>query len=314
MKKFQRFLSLVAMLVFFLQAHGQYTIKFNFHPYDPDSCIVSFVDTVKNEVIRSFSLVEYSPYWNLPFPEIVLKNVSKKERRFDFQGTNSIGDIIPGLVPFDEIADLVPSGGETYSTLNFARNSRQYIIVSHFMSIWGNSIIQKNDYNSRLYGRATVLHIYNSRGEQIKTYVSSDVNIIQARISDNGKYLAYTFDQNQDMIYGDDWEKTGFRIVDIDSDSIIVHEVLGEINGIGARGNAITVTLNSTDDFYTLTAITYFPDLNLKYEIQISRNQLSRLAGVTEEGYFFYESSMNKNMQDAYLLRFEDGFTKSVIK
>lgn len=313
MKKFQKFLSVVAMFFFFLQAHSQFTINFKFHPYDPDSCIVSFVDTVKNEVIRSFTLVEYSPYWNLAFPEIVLENVSKKERRFDFQGTNSIGDIIPGLVTFEEITNMVPSGGETYSTMVLSKNS-QYIIIIHYMLIWPNYTNEESGDNSKLYGRATVLHIYNSRGEQIKTYESSDVNIIQARISDNGKYLAYTFDQNQDMIYDGDWKKTGFRILDIDSDSIIVHEVLGYINGIGARGNAITVTLNSTDDFYTLTAITYFPDLNLKYEIQISRNQLNRLAGITEEGYFFYESSMNKNIQDAYLLRFEDGFTKSVIK
>lgn len=300
------------MFFFFIQAHGQYTIKYKFHPYDPDSCIVSFVDTVKNEVVRSFSLVEYSPYWNLALPQIGDKN-NKKGRRFDLKGVKSIEDIIPGLVTFEEIDDLVPSGGETYSTKILSSNN-QYIIIIHYMLIWPNYTNQKNDYNSKLYGRATVLHIYNSRGELIKTYESSDVNIMQESITDNGKYLAYTFDQNQDMIYDGDWKKTGFRILDIDSDSIIVHEVLGEINGIGARGNAITVTLNSTDDFYTLTAITYFPDLNLKYEIQISRDQLNRFAGVTEEGYFFYESSMNKNMQDAYLLRFEDGFTKSVIK
>ncbi len=52
------------------------------------------------------------------------------------------------------------------------------------------------------------------------------------------------------MIYGDDWKKLGFRILDLDSDTIIAYEVLGYINGIGARGNAITVTLESTDDFY----------------------------------------------------------------
>lgn len=302
-----------AIFIIPTQLIGQYTIKYNFHPHDPDSCIVSFVDTVKNEVIRSFTLVVYSPYWNLPFPEIVLENVSKKERRFDLRGVISIEEKIPGLVAFEEIADLVPSGGETYSTMVLSKNS-QYIIIPHYMFISGDYINQKYDYNSRLYGRATVLHIYSSRGELIKTFESSDVNIVQARISDNGKYLAFTFDHNQDPIYDGDWKKTGFRIVDLDSDSIIVHEVLGEINGIGARGNAITVTLNTTDDYFAITAITYFPDLNLKYEMQTSRDQLNRLARVTEEGYVFYESSMNKNMQDAYLIRFANGFTKSVIQ
>jgi hypothetical protein len=217
------------------------------------------------------------------------------------------------LVTFEEIADLVPSGGDTYSTMVLSKNS-QYVIIPHYMLIGGDYKVQKYDDTGRNYGQASVLHIYNSRGERIKIYETTDVIIVQEQISGNGKYLAYTFDQNQDPVNDGDWKKTGFRIVDLDSDSIIVHEVLGYINGIGARGNAITVTLESTDDFYSLTAITYFPDLNLKYEIQISRNQLNSLAGVTEEGYFFYESSMNKNMQDAYLLRFEDGFTKSVIK
>lgn len=311
MKMFQRFLSLVAILFFALQAHGQYTIKYNFHPHDPDSCIVSFVDTVKNEVVRSFTLVEYSPYWNLPLQQ-TNHNMSKKGRRFDFQGTNSIGDIIPGLVPFDEIADLDPSGGETFSKMILSSNS-QYIIIHHYMLIGGKPLKGRHDYSSRFYGRASVLHIYNSRGELIKTYKSTDVNMTRVVLTDNGKYLAYTFDQNQDMIYGDDWEKTGFRIVGLDSDTILTHVSVGYINGIVAYGNTITLTL-TMNDFNNMTAITYIPDLNAKYEIQMLRSQLNNLTGVTEEGYFFYESSMNKNIQDVYLIRFEDGFTKSVIK
>ncbi len=100
MKKFQRFLSLAAMLFFALQARSQYIIKYNFHPHDPDSCIVSFVDTVKNEVIRSFTLVEYSPYWNLPLQEVKTDGLGKR-KVFNLQSVKLAEKDVPGLLIYD---------------------------------------------------------------------------------------------------------------------------------------------------------------------------------------------------------------------
>lgn len=286
------------MFFFFLQAHGQYTIKYNFHPHDPDSCIVSFVDTVKNEVIRSFTLVEYSPFWNLPFPEIKSEGL-RKRKVYDLQTVSILEQEIPGLVFYSQTDDGFLNSGRTYSTLQFSQNN-QYIIVFHYLNLF-------SEYRS--FGHAAILHIYNARGELIITIESNDVEILQPRITNNGNYLGYVYGTglNEDET---EMSKTGYRIINLETDEIVVdREVHGQGQmGITAVNNKFTTSYLTLEDYQKRNFIVVIPEKSLQFSKIIQRDDLNKLKVVTEEGLLMgYDSRSDTN---TYLLRFESDFDK----
>jgi hypothetical protein len=298
MKTFQKLLSLTAMFFFFLQAHGQFTIKYNFHPYDPDSCIVSFVDTVKNEVIRSFTLVEYSPYWNLPFPEISTEGL-RKRKVFDLRSVEFQEKDAPDLFFYDVLPDCFLKSGRTYSTLHLSQNN-QYIIVIHYLNLF-------SEY--RRYGHAAILHIYNAKGEHIRTINNSDSEMLQPCITNNGNYLGYVYGTglNEDET---EMSKTGYRIINLETDEIVVdREVHGQGQmGITAVNNKFTTSYLTLEDYQKRNFIVVIPEKSLQFSKIIQRDDLNKLKVVTEEGLLMgYDSRSDTN---TYLLRFESDFDK----
>lgn len=302
MKKFQRFLSLAAMFFFFIQAHGQYTIKYKFHPYDPDSCIVSFVNTVKNEVVRSFTLVEYSPYWNLPFPEIITEGL-RKRKVFNLQSVKLAEKDVPGLLIYDISPDCFLESGRTYSTLQISQNN-QYIIVIHYLNLF-------SEY--RRFGHAAILHIYNAKGELIRTIKSSDSEILQPCITNNGYYLGYVYGTglNEDET---EMSKTGYRIIKLETDEIVVdREVHGQGQmGIAAVNNKFTTSYLALEDYQKRSFIVVIPEKGVQFSKIISRDELNKLKVVTDEGLLF--GSYSKSDTNTYFIHFESDFNREELR
>jgi len=300
MKKFQCFLSLVAMFFFFLQAHGQYIIKYSFHPHDPDSCIVSFVDTVKNEVIRSFTLVEYSPYWNLAYPEI--KHSGRKNKTFGLTNSKTLKEDIPGLITYKESKDLIPVEGYTFSQVQIVPENN-FIIVYHYMMVLSTE---------RLYGYATVLHIYNSAGKIHREIISSDVEIEEAYITNDGKYLIYRFGVG--LTEADsEMSKTGYRIINIETLDILVHEEVEtrDVIGMATWENILTVSYKYNNDANEYLALAFLPENNLKHSIILSEKNLFRLKEVTSDGFVIHETD---HAGEKYVIRFDKEFNTSKIR
>lgn len=302
MKKFQGFLSLAAMLFFFLQAHGQYTIKYKFHPHDPDSCIVSFVDTVKNEVVRSFTLVEYSPYWNLPLQEVKTESLGKR-KVFNLQSVKLAEKDVLGLLIYDISPDCFLKSGRTYSTLQISQNN-QFIIVIHYLNLY-------SDY--RRFGHSAILHIYNAKGELIRTIKSSDSEILQPCITNNGYYLGYVYGTglNEDET---EMTKTGYRIINLVTDEIVVdREIHGQGQmGITAVNNKFTTSYLTLEDYQKCNFIVVIPEKSLQFSKIIPKVDLNKIKVVTEEGLLMgYDS---RNDTNTYFIYFESDFKREELR
>jgi hypothetical protein len=289
-----------AIFIIPTQLIGQYTVKYDFHPYDPDSDIVSFIDTVKTEVIRSFTLVEYSPYWNLPYPEI--KPSGRKNKTFNLINSKTLQEDIPGLITYKESEYITPVEGYTFSQVQIVPDNN-YIIVYHYMMVLSTE---------RLYGYATVLHIYNLKGEIHREVISSDVEIEEAYITNDGKYLIYRFGVG---LTEADSEKsnTGYRIVSLETLDIIVHEKVDARDAIGmaAWDDIITVSYRYNNDPSKYLAIAFLPENNTRYSIILSENILYKRKEVTSDGFVIQK---NGEADNNYVIRFDKDFNASKIR
>jgi hypothetical protein len=305
MKKFQRFLNLAAMFFFFLQAHGQFTIKYNFHPHDPDSCIVSFVDTVKNEVIRSFTLVEYSPYWNLAFPETGDKE-RRKSKTFKISSNDFVGDAFLNFVNYSNqsfypaYCHKEPKAAHTYSTIIIS-NNKQFVIIPHYLSIYSDNC---------LYSYKAVLHIYNSKGELFRTIESHDLDITDVAITDDGNHLAHAFGVHLDN-EGVDWTNTGYRIIDIENDMILHTQLVEFTNSyydlsIGSFGNLISAFYSDQSDFKKYVTHTFCFENNNKYTYAFHKDIINKLITISDSGFIF--GQMDRNDLNKTMVRFNEVF------
>jgi hypothetical protein len=302
---------ILATFIIPAQLFGQYTIKYNFHPHDPDSCIVSFVDTVKNEVIRSFTLVEYSPFWDLSFPEIGDKERRKSET-FKISSNDFVGDAFINFVNYSNqsfyptYCHKEPKAAHTYSTIIISKN-KQFLIIPHYLSIYSDNC---------LYGYKTVLHIYNSSGELYRTIVSHDFDITDVVITDDGKYLAHAFGVHLDD-EGLDWTNTGYRIIDIGNDKILYTQVIEFTKSyydlsIGSFGNIISVLYSDQSDFKKYVAHTFSFKDNNKYTYAFHKDIMNRFITIRDSGFIFGVES--KSDTNTVIMRFDSDFDKEELK
>lgn len=311
MKRTSTVFSLLIIIFFALQAQGQNTITFKFSPHGSDSCIVSFVDTVKNEVLRSFSIVEYSPYWNLPFKDTG-DTILKQSKTFDLRGGISKSEIFQDYINYSEqpsypsYCGREPLAASTYSTIIISDN-KQFAIIPHYLRIY-------SDYC--LYGYKTVIHIYNSKGELYRTIESIDVDITSIAITDNGKYLAHAFGVHLDD-EGLDWTNTGYRIIDIENDMILHTQVVEFAKSsydlyVVNYDNLIQIAHTDQIDFDKRVYIVIDPEKQRKYSTSILKEHARKRKYVTPEGFVF--GVKNKHDANTVLMRFDEEFNNKIIK
>ena len=299
------------MILFTIQAQGQNTITFKFSPHGSDSCIVSFVDTVKNEVLRSFSIVEYSPYWNLPF-EDTGDTILKQSKTFDLRGGISKSEIFQDFINYSKqpsypsYCGREPLAASTYSTIIISDN-KQFAIIPHYLRIY-------SDYC--LYGYKAVLHIYNSKGELYRTIKTSDIDITSVAITDDGKYLAHTYGVHLDD-EGLDWTNTGYRILDIENNTIVYNQLIEFINSyydisIASYGNIISVFYTDQSNLRKYLTHTYCFDENSKYVSAFDKSLINRFQFINDSGFVFgVNNRYDKNKE---IIRFNEGFNIEKIK
>jgi hypothetical protein len=302
---------MIVMILFTIQAQGQNTITFKFSPHGSDSCIVSFVDTVKNEVLRSFSIVEYSPYWNLPF-EDTGDTILKQSKTFDLRGGISKSEIFQDFINYSKqpsypsYCGREPLAASTYSTIIISDN-KQFAIIPHYLRIY-------SDYC--LYGYKAVLHIYNSKGELYRTIKTSDIDITSVAITDDGKYLAHTYGVHLDD-EGLDWTNTGYRILDIENNTIVYNQLIEFINSyydisIASYGNIISVFYTDQSNLRKYLTHTYCFDENSKYVSAFDKSLINRFHFISDSGFVFgVNNRFDKNKE---IIRFNEGFNIEKIK
>jgi hypothetical protein len=311
MKRTTTVFSMIVMILFTIQAQGQNTITFKFSPHGSDSCIVSFVDTVKNEVLRSFSIVEYSPYWNLPF-EDTGDTILKQSKTFDLRGGISKSEIFQDFINYSKqpsypsYCGREPLAASTYSTIIISDN-KQFAIIPHYLRIY-------SDYC--LYGYKAVLHIYNSKGELYRTIKTSDIDITSVAITDDGKYLAHTYGVHLDD-EGLDWTNTGYRILDIENNTIVYNQLIEFINSyydisIASYGNIISVFYTDQSNLRKYLTHTYCFDENSKYVSAFDKSLINRFHFISDSGFVFgVNNRFDKNKE---IIRFNEGFNIEKIK
>jgi hypothetical protein len=302
---------MIVMILFTIQAQGQNTITFKFSPHGSDSCIVSFVDTLKNEVLRSFSIVEYSPYWNLPF-EDTGDTILKQSKTFDLRGGISKSEIFQDFINYSKqpsypsYCGREPLAASTYSTIIISDN-KQFAIIPHYLRIY-------SDYC--LYGYKAVLHIYNSKGELYRTIKTSDIDITSVAITDDGKYLAHTYGVHLDD-EGLDWTNTGYRILDIENNTIVYNQLIEFINSyydisIASYGNIISVFYTDQSNLRKYLTHTYCFDENSKYVSAFDKSLINRFHFISDSGFVFgVNNRFDKNKE---IIRFNEGFNIEKIK
>jgi hypothetical protein len=272
---------------------------------------VSFVDTVKNEVLRSFSIVEYSPYWNLPF-EDTGDTILKQSKTFDLRGGISKSEIFQDFINYSKqpsypsYCGREPLAASTYSTIIISDN-KQFAIIPHYLRIY-------SDYC--LYGYKAVLHIYNSKGELYRTIKTSDIDITSVAITDDGKYLAHTYGVHLDD-EGLDWTNTGYRILDIENNTIVYNQLIEFINSyydisIASYGNIISVFYTDQSNLRKYLTHTYCFDENSKYVSAFDKSLINRFHFISDSGFVFgVNNRFDKNKE---IIRFNEGFNIEKIK
>jgi hypothetical protein len=160
-----------------------------------------------------------------------------------------------------------------------------------------------------------VLHIYNSKGELYRTIKTSDIDITSVAITDDGKYLAHTYGVHLDD-EGLDWTNTGYRILDIENNTIVYNQLIEFINSyydisIASYGN-ISVFYTDQSNLRKYLTHTYCFDENSKYVSAFDKSLINRFHFISDSGFVFgVNNRFDKNKE---IIRFNEGFNIEKIK
>ncbi len=291
-------------LLFSLNVIGQNTIKFHFDENEPDSNIISFIDKANSKVLKAFSLIQFSPYWNLPFPEY--EDIDKKSKSFDLRNCKFDFNEIPGQINFEGIHKSIPDYGFTYSALNFSSN-HNFVIVYHHLLLYSDQ---------RRYGYCTTMQIYDSIGNLINKLEASDKEIRDPFITDDGKYIAYRFGIELDD-EGITWSDIGYRIIELKTKKLVTNKLIKFSNidndlSLSSEGNLFWVSYTEQNKYDSLHVKIYNPGKSECYSALFSKIQIKSLKKITPDGLIFTDNS--SDISSKQLITYENGFSKEVIK
>jgi hypothetical protein len=312
LKGFQYFILILASM--HLQA--QNSITYNGNNLAPENRLITFVDTLQDKIVLSFSPSELCPYWNLPYPVIPTSNPNGygTEKRFDLKDVSSISNLeIPGLVIVenrDEINN--PLYASSSFTCKLSPNG-QWIIIESYLNI--------NGYDDCL-GFANYIEIYSSDGNLYRTLLSKDGYISDVQITDDGLFLVYGHLGIE--TYKNDFRDFGYKIINITTMEIELElrDNVDNMNSLYNKtiGNYIFIMKEIKDDGNLNISKEYgylscFDMKNNEKFTGIVKPELkwySNLIGISKEGISFRVN--NDQDSNRVLMQFDKDFHKGRIQ
>lgn len=264
---------------------------------------INFIDTVTQQVIVSFDLVENNPFNKLNYD--VINRDNKKDQNIHYNLENIILkniDLPTGKpVLKEKIADSISRQGlQGWSNYQATIAGKLLVVKYTFYINWGEIVL----------GRSDAVYIFNDKGNVLHKLEGFDTNVREWALSDNGRYFSYAFGGVLDESLTS-FSDVGYKILDLHEDKIVYEENFGDtFNEVrtGTVGNIFVITGYSLDCLYIFIDFSK----NKKYSRIFSKKEIGLWKNVEEEGLLMYLGNRKSNSYT--LLRFEDDFKVEEIK
>lgn len=242
---------------------------------------VEFIDTTSNIEKKIFNFSENNPYNSLNLQSI--KKDSKENNVYSISGIKldeieleNFRFVLNKSLP--DTLQLQNAEGFSSSGLLYNKENSNYIIVKYvFFIVEETSLI----------GQSTALFIFKSNGELIKVIDNFEKQCKNVCITEDGKYLAYTYGGVADESL-DFFDSIGFQIMDIANNKVICDEQFDTPIYKAATGcfdNYIRVTLKSIQRNFTF--IIYDFSKGFKYTKDYPVSVLGNRKAITDSGFLF---------------------------
>jgi|GEM_PF-2066268 len=264
---------------------------------------INFVDTVTQQVIGSFDLVENNPFNTLNYKVLNSGNNNDYNRQYDFENILLENINLPTGKPVlkEGITGSVSRQGLQGSSNYQATIVGKFLVVKYTFYVCCGELV---------LGRADAVYIFNEKGNIIKKLDGFDTNVREWALSDNGRYFSYAFGGVLDESLTS-FSDVGYKILDLHEDKIVYEENFGDtFNEVrtGTVGNIFVITGYSLDCLYIFIDFSK----NKKYSRTFSKKEIGLWKNVEEEGLLMYLGNRKSNSYT--LLRFEDDFKVEEIK
>jgi hypothetical protein len=319
---------MIFLLLFFILAssvlQAQNIIKYEKNHEDAELSRVIFINSITNEIVKTFTPAEKCPYWNLTFKRSEGRDNYKNVKYFDLTGIDSLTtQDIPGLVNIIEWGHPLKRPYYAYA-MNSAHvsNNHKWVIISSFIMI-GDLNQDQNDGEYEAF--AECLQIFDSNGNLFRTIYSDEVEMNDTGITDDGNYLFYDYHLLKDCFK--DYQsnrRPGLRVINLttmdwemdinnyDTNMVYLYPYIA--------GDYICIfseTREDNEDADSIgynTADCYNFKKNIKYtgSIEPSFKEFCNIIDVSEEGIYFRDWLVTDTIPVLY--RFNKEFTKEIIK
>ncbi len=251
---------------------------------------IEFIDTITKQVKKTFDLRKNNPYNNLPYSkkgessngynEYQINNIKLKD--VDLKVANLVKNM-----SFDDDYLIEKATGMSYDVALYNDYASKYILVVYdFLLVDETSLL----------GESSIIFLFSSDGDFIKKFNSFTRQCHNSCVTENGKYLAYTYGSMADesMNY---FDKVGFQIIDVETGKVIVDndfEAPVHSTVTTCFGNLIRISCMSLD--YN-TYIIYNFEKSKKYtKAYPTDGSAGRGRGVTDVGFVFEEPPRGSNI------------------
>lgn len=310
MKSIKKCNSIVTILVLFtlcLPALAQTPAKERFRTVNNENeYYIEFIDTVTKQVKKTFDLRKNNPYNNLPNSKKGESSNGYNEYQFDNIKLKDVDLKVANLVKnmsFDDDYLIEKATGMSSDVVLANDYSSNYVIIKYnFLLVDGTSLL----------GESSIIFLFSSEGDFIKKFNSFTRQCHNSCVTENGKYLAFTYGSiaDESLSY---FDKVGFQIIDVETGRVIVDndfEAPVQSTVSTCFGNLIRISCMSLD--YN-TYIIYDFKKNKKYTKDYPTDgSAGRRKGVTDVGLVYEEPPRGSNIlrTDYY----ETDFKVEVIK
>ena len=249
----------------------------------------------KRNLVNSFEIQRNNPFNHKDYPLI------SKEQYINYSAAGVGIDYEK-----EPLYDFKKDVNEYYTNTNIWINENGYSVI--------NYNLQPIDKQGRLIGWLCDLILLNPKGERISEFENIQLDINNALITSDGKYLSIRYGGNDTENYKR-LRNDGIRIYNIANDKIIYENKLPKAKSYSGPSEIDTsfITFGITDhELYDRDDSNYyhkeFYDIQnrVKYYRDYHRNEMTRLRGVTREGQKIIDDKSGKN----HLLKFKDDFSK----
>ncbi len=271
-------------------------------PYSKEVAI-NFVDTVTQQILNTFNLVENNPFNKPKYPETDEKPQDEKNKVYQITNIPLENINLPegNLVLRKNLENPEQYTELTGSSFYQATVDDNFLVVNYSFYLTSFGMV---------LGRSDAIFIFESNGNLLHKLNDFDTNVREWALTENGRYFSYAFGSILDEWSGP-FSDAGYKIIDLQKNEIAYEEsFVNKFNEVRTRSfnNMIKVSCHSINFLYILFDF----KKNKKYSRYFTREEKNLWKRFTEDGLEIYIN--NRQSNNFKLLNYENDFKVEDIK